>query len=160
MFAFFFSEIKCGVLAVAFFSASIILLNCELWSSQFLAFTSRRVSLAKKKFFSDRAKNFFGRVSSNFPTFFFFLPGFLIKSRTLFVIFCFHKPVGFRSQKFFFSVRAKNFFGHVSSNFPTFFFFLLGFFFFFHYFYYYYSAFYPASFRGVSPPAPYKIQKI
>ena len=29
-----------------------------------------RVSLAKKHFFSDRAQIFFGRVSSNFPTFF------------------------------------------------------------------------------------------
>ena len=37
----------------------------------FLLLDSRRVSLAKKFFFSDRAQTFFGHVSANFPTFFF-----------------------------------------------------------------------------------------
>ena len=62
----------------------VLLLNHEL-CSWFFAFAWRRVSLAKKFFVSDRAQNFFGHVSSNFPTFFFFC-------RFLFIYFFFVLP--------------------------------------------------------------------
>ena len=62
----------------------------------------------------------------------------LIKSRTLLVISCFRSQRRVSlAKKFFFSDRAQTFFGHVSSNFPTFFFFA----------------------RGLSPPKPYAMQK-
>ena len=58
----------------------------------------------------------------------------LVKSRTLFVIFCFRKPVGFRSQKFFFSrITLKNFFGAFHQISRLFFFLLV---FFFHYYFF------------------------
>ena len=59
------------------------LLNHEHYS-WFLAFTKRRILLAKKQIFSDRAQTFFGRVSSNFPTFFFFWPVFFFLLLLLF----------------------------------------------------------------------------
>ena len=92
-----------------------------------------------------RSQNFFclGSLSKifwarliKFPDFFSFFSGFfffIIKLRTLFAISCFQIAQDFARKKKIFSDRAQTFFGHVSSNFPTFFF-LAGFFFFFFFF--------------------------